>query len=223
MTEASIEGVDVDTRHWIGGRRVASADDLHRRLADRRAADRRGRPRAAQPRSTPPWPRPGRRSRPGPRRRAERARRRAAPRSPTGSTRGPRTWPRVETRDNGSLLRSHRRSVMPRVGHELPLLRRLAASSWPGRTCEIRGHRERVTWDPAGVAAVITPVERPADAGDLADRSGAGGRQHRRGQAARVGAADRVACSPTSRDEAGLPRRRVQRRPGHRAPRPAHR
>jgi 5-carboxymethyl-2-hydroxymuconic-semialdehyde dehydrogenase len=67
---------------------------------------------------------------------------------------------RVETRDNGSLLRSHRRSVMPRVGMNFryfaDLLRTLAH---PDR--EIRGHRERITWDAAGVTAIITPWNAP--------------------------------------------------------------
>ena len=49
------------------------------------------------------------------------------------------------------------------------------------------------------------PVERPADAGDLADRSGARRRQHRRRQAAGVGAAHRLAASPTSPTRPGCP------------------
>ena len=121
---------------------------------------------------------------------------------------------RVETRDNGSLLRSHRRGVMPRVGMNFRFfadyLERLDHPDG-----EIRGHRERVTYDPAGVVADHHAVERPADARHLADRPGAGRRQHRGGQAAGVGAADRLAAGrhhPRGRP-AG---RRVQRGPGHR-------
>jgi 5-carboxymethyl-2-hydroxymuconic-semialdehyde dehydrogenase len=66
----------------------------------------------------------------------------------------------VETRDNGSLLRSHLRGVMPRVALNFrffaDMLRDLAH---PDR--EIRGHRERITWDPAGVTAIITPWNAP--------------------------------------------------------------
>ena len=66
----------------------------------------------------------------------------------------------VETRDNGSLLRSHRRSVMPRVGMNFRFFAdMLRGLSHPDR--EIRGHRERISWDPAGVTAVITPWNAP--------------------------------------------------------------
>ena len=114
MSIAQVAGVDVDTRHWIGGERVASAADLRRRLSDRRPGDRRGEPRrpaevdaavaaAARglPRAGPPLPR------------AERAAilRRVA----DGVEKRVEDLAQVETRDNGSLLRSHRRGVMPRV------------------------------------------------------------------------------------------------------------
>ena len=67
---------------------------------------------------------------------------------------------RVETRDNGSLLRSHRRSVMPRVGMNFRFFADFAEKlDHPGG--EIRGHRERVTYDPAGVTAIITPWNAP--------------------------------------------------------------
>jgi aminomuconate-semialdehyde/2-hydroxymuconate-6-semialdehyde dehydrogenase len=67
---------------------------------------------------------------------------------------------RVETRDNGSLLRSHRHSVMPRVAMNFRFF-----ADWLLRLdheeMEIRGHRERITWDPAGVTAIITPWNAP--------------------------------------------------------------
>lgn len=66
----------------------------------------------------------------------------------------------VETRDNGSLLRSHRRGVMPRVAMNFRFfadhLLQLAHDDF-----ETRGHRNHVTWDPAGVTAVITPWNAP--------------------------------------------------------------
>ena len=66
----------------------------------------------------------------------------------------------VETRDNGSLLRSMERSVMPRTAHNFRFfadhLLALAHDDF-----ETRGHRNHVTWDPAGVAAVITPWNAP--------------------------------------------------------------
>ena len=67
---------------------------------------------------------------------------------------------RVETTDNGSLLRSHRRGVMPRVAANFRFfadhLLRLGHDDF--RT---RGHRNHVSWDPAGVTAVITPWNAP--------------------------------------------------------------
>jgi 5-carboxymethyl-2-hydroxymuconic-semialdehyde dehydrogenase len=66
----------------------------------------------------------------------------------------------VETRDNGSLLRSHRRSVMPRVAHNFRFF-----ADWLGNldpsAPDIREHRQQVSWNPSGVTAVITPWNAP--------------------------------------------------------------
>jgi aminomuconate-semialdehyde/2-hydroxymuconate-6-semialdehyde dehydrogenase len=66
----------------------------------------------------------------------------------------------VETRDNGSLLRSMRGSVMPRVAHNFHFfadhLLQLGEPDF-----ETRGHSNHVEWDPAGVTAVITPWNAP--------------------------------------------------------------
>jgi aminomuconate-semialdehyde/2-hydroxymuconate-6-semialdehyde dehydrogenase len=66
----------------------------------------------------------------------------------------------VETVDNGSLLRSHRRSVMPRVAHNFRFF-----ADWllqlDAEELEIREHRQRVSWCPSGVTAVITPWNAP--------------------------------------------------------------
>jgi aminomuconate-semialdehyde/2-hydroxymuconate-6-semialdehyde dehydrogenase len=65
----------------------------------------------------------------------------------------------VETRDNGSLLRSMRNSVMPRVARNFRFfadhLSELAMSK------DHDGFAERFAWDPAGVTAVITPWNAP--------------------------------------------------------------
>ena len=66
----------------------------------------------------------------------------------------------VETADNGSLLRSHRRGVMPRVAMNFRHFADLA-ESLAHPDLEVRGHRERVTYDPAGVVAIITPWNAP--------------------------------------------------------------
>jgi 5-carboxymethyl-2-hydroxymuconic-semialdehyde dehydrogenase len=66
----------------------------------------------------------------------------------------------VETRDNGSTLRSMRNSVMPRVAHNFHFfadqLRQLRRDDF-----EVREHTNHVSWDPSGVAIVITPWNAP--------------------------------------------------------------
>ncbi|MGH3285001.1 MAG: aldehyde dehydrogenase, partial [Streptosporangiaceae bacterium] len=66
----------------------------------------------------------------------------------------------VETADNGALLRSHVNSVIPRAASNFRFF-----ADWLGQLdggdLEIRGHREQVSWAPAGVTAVITPWNAP--------------------------------------------------------------
>ncbi len=66
----------------------------------------------------------------------------------------------VETTDNGALLRSHRRGVMPRVAHNFRFF-----ADWLTRLgypdFDTRGHTNHVTWDPSGVAVLITPWNAP--------------------------------------------------------------
>jgi 5-carboxymethyl-2-hydroxymuconic-semialdehyde dehydrogenase len=66
----------------------------------------------------------------------------------------------VETTDNGSLLRSLRRSVIARAAQNFHFfaeqLLGLGEASF-----ETRGHTNSVRWDPAGVAVVITPWNAP--------------------------------------------------------------
>jgi len=153
-----VDGVGVDSRHWIGGRRVASADTFvdvspvdESELGAISAAgpDEVDAAVAAARAAFPAWAALDRDDR------ADLLHRVA-----DGVDARADELARVETRDNGSLLRSHRRSVMPRVGMNFryfaDLLRTLAHPDM-----EIRGHRERITWDPAGVTAVITPWNAP--------------------------------------------------------------
>jgi len=66
----------------------------------------------------------------------------------------------VETRDNGSLIRSHRRGVMPRVAMNFRFFAdHLLELKHPD--FDTRGHRNHVTWDPAGVTAIVTPWNAP--------------------------------------------------------------
>ena len=149
-------------------------------------------PQAARTRSISPYARRARPSRPGPRCPSP-----SVPRSCGGVADGidarAEDLARVETRDNGSLLRSHRRGVMPRVGMNFRFFAD-CAEQLDHADREIRGHRERITFDPAGRGRDHHAVERAADARHLADRPGARGRQHRRGQAAGVGPAHRFAA-----------------------------
>jgi aminomuconate-semialdehyde/2-hydroxymuconate-6-semialdehyde dehydrogenase len=157
-TTIDVEGVTVDTRHWINGQRVGSADTF----ADISPIDEtvlghiaRGGPTevdravTAARNAFPAW-------------KTLPVQERAAilERIADGIDARAEELARVETRDNGSLLRSHRRSVMPRVGnnfrHFAQCLHMLAHDDM-----EIRGHRERITFDPSGVTAVITPWNAP--------------------------------------------------------------
>ena len=67
----------------------------------------------------------------------------------------------VETRDNGSLLRSHRRSVMPRVARNFRFFADKLVELQGSDDTDFDGNAERVSWDPAGVTAVITPWNAP--------------------------------------------------------------
>ena len=66
----------------------------------------------------------------------------------------------VETCDNGSLLRSMTNSVIPRAGYNFHFfadeLEKLSHDDF-----ETRGHTNHVSWDPSGVAVVITPWNAP--------------------------------------------------------------
>lgn len=157
MSQATVEGVAIDTRHWIGGERVASAatfDDIspidETVIAQVHAggAEEIDAAVAAAQAAFPAWAALGKE-------RAAILRAVAA-----GIDARAEDLARVETRDNGSLLRSHRRGVMPRVGNNFRFFADfLAELSHPDR--EIRGHRERISYDPAGVTAVITPWNAP--------------------------------------------------------------
>src|SRR6266851_1913311 len=158
MNEARVAGVAVDTRHWIGGHRIPSA----RSFTDLSPIDEQPIAEVAS----------------GGQEEADAAVRAAAEafprwaRTPAGERaailhaiadgieRRAEELAQVETADNGALLRSHRRSVVPRVAHNFRFF-----ADWLGELdgggMEINGHREQLSWDPAGVTAVITPWNAP--------------------------------------------------------------
>src|SRR5690242_11312574 len=155
---ARVAGVAVDTRHWIGGRRVASpatftdvspideepvAEVARGGTAEVNAAVAAAREAFGDWAATPPGGRA------------------AVLRAVAAGVRARiEELAQVETRDNGSLLRSHRRSVMPRVAHNFEFFADWLGHLDPGNR-EVSGHAERVSWDPAGVTAVITPWNAP--------------------------------------------------------------
>jgi aminomuconate-semialdehyde/2-hydroxymuconate-6-semialdehyde dehydrogenase len=158
VSTARVAGVTVDTRHWIGGRRVTSprtftdispideapvAEVARGGEAEVAAAVQAARDAFPGWAATPP---------------ADRAK--ALHAIADGVQARIEDLAQVETRDNGSLLASHRRSVMPRAAHNFRFF-----ADWLGHLdggdLEISGHREQVSWDPAGVTAVITPWNAP--------------------------------------------------------------
>jgi aminomuconate-semialdehyde/2-hydroxymuconate-6-semialdehyde dehydrogenase len=71
------------------------------------------------------------------------------------------TLANIETLDNGGLLRSNLRGVMPRVAHNIRFFADYAINDLGHPDFETRGHTNHVSWDPSGVAALITPWNAP--------------------------------------------------------------
>ena len=154
----TVEGVEVSTDHWIGGRRVASPDtfsDLSPIDGYTIAHVARGGAREVEAAvvaaraatstwgSTPPDDRAG-----------------VLHAIADGIEARVPEFAGVETRDNGSLLRSMRDSVMPRVARNFRFFAdRLLELGGPHT--DFNGFTEQVSWDPSGVAVVITPWNAP--------------------------------------------------------------
>ncbi len=155
---ALIEGVEVSAEHWIGGERVPSSDAFEdvspideRTIAEvaRGGAAEADAAIAAARAAFEVW------GRTPPEERA-----RILHAIGDGVQKRVPELAAVETRDNGSLLRSMERSVMPRVAHNFHFFADQLVSLREDEL-ETRGHRNRVQWDPAGVAVVITPWNAP--------------------------------------------------------------
>ena len=67
----------------------------------------------------------------------------------------------VETIDNGSLLRSHLRSVMPRVAHNFRFFAQFLEEGLDYPDFETRGHKNHVSYDPSGPSLLISPWNAP--------------------------------------------------------------
>ena len=155
----AIAGVEVDTRHWIGGQRIASAETF----TDVSPVDgavlgeisRGGQAEAdaavaAAKAAFPAWARL------------------------TPQERGAilhtvadnieahiEQLANIETLDNGSLLRSHLRGVMPRVVMNIRFFADYAMEKLSHPVWETRGHENHVSWDPSGPTVIITPWNAP--------------------------------------------------------------
>jgi 5-carboxymethyl-2-hydroxymuconic-semialdehyde dehydrogenase len=154
-----IEGVEVSTEHWIGGERAGSPDSFEdvspideapiAQVARGGEAEVDAAVRAART-GFEAWG-----SRPPAERAAvlHRVAELIEERVPQLSA--------VETRDNGSLLRSHRNSVMPRVARNFRFFADKLLELQGSADADFDGNAERVSWDPSGVTAVITPWNAP--------------------------------------------------------------
>jgi 5-carboxymethyl-2-hydroxymuconic-semialdehyde dehydrogenase len=155
---ATIEGVEVSTEHWIGGRRTPSSStftDVSPIDEEPIAQIARGGPSeaaaavAAAREASPIW---------GGMSAMDRASVLHA--IADGVEAQVPHLAAVETRDNGSLLRSMRNSVMPRVARNFRFFAdRLVELGDPD--ADFNGFSEHVSWDPSGVAVVITPWNAP--------------------------------------------------------------
>jgi aminomuconate-semialdehyde/2-hydroxymuconate-6-semialdehyde dehydrogenase len=155
---ARVAGVEVDLDHYIGGERVASAE----RFADVSPIDEHvlgevarggaGEARMAVDAALEGFEKWGSTS---PKERAALLHRVA-----DGIESRIEELAAVETEDNGALLRSHLRGVMPRVVHNFRFF-----ADWLTQLhhedFDTRGHRNHVSWDPAGVAVLVTPWNAP--------------------------------------------------------------
>lgn len=159
MSKIVVAGVRVDTGHFIGGQRVYSAqtfsdhspiDGAFLGEISRGGAAEVDLAVAAARAAFPGWAKTPR---------VERARIMHA--IADGVEARLEELAQVETHDNGALIRSHRRGVMPRVAHNFRFFADWLLNELHHDPFETRGHTNVVSWDPSGVAALITPWNAP--------------------------------------------------------------
>ncbi|MGV8913034.1 MAG: aldehyde dehydrogenase [Rhodoglobus sp.] len=159
MTNVQVAGVTVDTRHFINGERVASEETFTNTSpidGSNLGEIARGGQReidlavAAARAAFPGWA-------------ATSPKDRAAIMHKIADLVEERVseLANVETMDNGALLRSHLRGVMPRVAHNFRFFADYLVNDLGHPDFETRGHNNHVSWDPSGVAALITPWNAP--------------------------------------------------------------
>ena len=159
MSTIEVAGAQVDTRHWINGQRVASSetftntspiDSTFLGEISRGGQAEADAAVAAAKAAFPAW------AALGPKGRGEILHRIA-----DLVEANLETLAQLETMDNGSLLRSHRRGVMPRVAMNIRFFADWAINKLHHEVFETRGHSNNISWDPSGVAALITPWNAP--------------------------------------------------------------
>jgi aminomuconate-semialdehyde/2-hydroxymuconate-6-semialdehyde dehydrogenase len=156
---AEIEGVRVSTEHWIGGERIGSSnafDDvspIDERVIARVARGGQAEADRAVEAARAAFDTWGRSS---PEDRAKVLHRVAE----IVEERVPELAA-VETRDNGSLLRSHLNSVMPRVARNFRFFADQLMELGDNAAFEMNEFLSRTEWDPSGVTVVITPWNAP--------------------------------------------------------------
>lgn len=159
MSTISVAGAEIDTRHYIGGQRVSSAqtytntspiDGTFLGEISRGGQEEVDAAVAAARAAFPAW------AKLGPQGRGVLLHKLADLVEENNET-----LSQLETMDNGSLLRSHRRGVMPRVAMNIRFFADWALNDLHHEPFETRGHTNNISWDPSGVAALITPWNAP--------------------------------------------------------------
>jgi aminomuconate-semialdehyde/2-hydroxymuconate-6-semialdehyde dehydrogenase len=154
-----IESVEVSTDHWIGGERVGSIErfedvspiDEQVIAGVARGGEDEARAAVVAARDAfEGW------SRTSPKERSE-----VLHRIADGVESRIPELAAVETRDNGSLLRSHLSSVMPRVARNFRFFADRLLDLEGSADADHDGFAEHVAWDPAGVTVVISPWNAP--------------------------------------------------------------
>ena len=159
MSSVSVYGVEIDTRHFIGGKRLASIDTYANTspidgsfLGDfaRGGPEEVNQAVAAAQKAFPAWAALG-----------AQKRGKLLFKLADLIEENIETLANIETLDNGALLRSNLRGVMPRVAMNIRFFADWAINNLKHDVFETRGHSNNVSWDPSGVAALITPWNAP--------------------------------------------------------------
>ena len=159
MTTINVAGIEIDTRHYIDGQRVSSNETYENSSPidgaflgniSRGSEKEVNLAVAAAKAAFPGW------AGMGPKARGEKLLKLAEL-----IEENIEVLSNIETLDNGSLLRSHRRGVMPRVAMNIRFFAEYAINDLHHEAFETRGHTNNISWDPSGVAVLITPWNAP--------------------------------------------------------------